>query len=102
MTATYTKLKDGSWGIRVVSVTKVTPGAAVTVTTKAGKQKTEVIGKVLWTGNGVNLCTIASSTQSRSSSRDNGAYDGSCANCRFARQRGQEACRQCLFDEYDD
>ncbi len=31
-----------------------------------------------------------------------GAYSPECFACRQARQNGKEACRQCMFDEYDD
>ena len=54
---TYTKLRDGSWGLRGKNLTS---GQTVTVTTKAGKSKTECVGKVLWTGpDGLSLATIA-------------------------------------------
>ncbi len=64
MTATYTKLKDGSWGIRVVG--KVTTGQTVTVTKKSGESKQETVGKVLWTGDGITLATVSGSPSSPS------------------------------------
>src|SRR3954465_9181542 len=54
--ATYTKLKSGEWGVRVEG--KPTTGCRITVMTKSGASKVETIGKVLWSGNGVSLCTI--------------------------------------------
>ena len=53
MYATYTKLNDGSWGLRV-SCGPVAPYATVTVTKKSGETKVETVGQVLWTGNGVS------------------------------------------------
>lgn len=59
MATTYTKLRDGSWGLRVEGPAPAA-GQTVTVTKKSGETKAEKIGKVLWTGNGVSLCTIES------------------------------------------
>lgn len=60
MPATYTKLRDGSWGIRCDGeAAKAGPGNAITVTTKAGQAKSETIARVLWSGEGVSVCTIA-------------------------------------------
>jgi hypothetical protein len=54
--ASYSKLRDGNWGIR--STTPVKEGETITVETKAGVRKTETVGRVLWTGSGVWLATI--------------------------------------------
>ena len=60
--ATYTKLRDGSWGIKVPG--KAVPGQQVTVETRAGARKQEVVGIVMWTGadrfsgGTASLCTI--------------------------------------------
>lgn len=59
---TCTKLRDGSWGLRGANLT---PGATVTVAKKSGETKTETVGRVLWTGNGVSLATIAGSMGER-------------------------------------
>lgn len=73
----YTKLKDGSWGIRAEGTT-VTTGSTVTVTKKSGESKRETVGKVLWTGNGVILATIAGSSSpvSISSRRGSSSFGG--------------------------
>lgn len=63
MSATYTKLKDGSWGVRVSG--KASRGAALDVTKKDGSRKSEKVRKVLWTGKDektgaiISLCSIA-------------------------------------------
>lgn len=57
MTATYTKLRDGDWGIRVVG--QVVPGQAVDVTKKSGEVKMERIAKVLFVeADGASVCSI--------------------------------------------
>ena len=58
--ATWTKLKSGEWGVRVEG--KATAGQTVTVTKKSGETQTVTVGKVLWTGNGVSLCTVSGSS----------------------------------------
>jgi hypothetical protein len=58
--ATYAKLRDGSWGVRVQGG-GVEPGETVTVTKKSGETKVERIGRVLWNGDGISLCTLAAS-----------------------------------------
>jgi hypothetical protein len=65
MTATYTKLKSGDWGLRIIGAEPAT-GATITVATKSGAAKTEVVGRILWsgpdreTGAMVHLCAIGS------------------------------------------
>lgn len=63
MNATYTKLQSGEWGIRVTGT--VSPGVTVPVSKKSGETKTETVGKVVWSGNGVSLCTIAGATAAK-------------------------------------
>ena len=62
---TYSKLKDGSWGVRG-SVAEVVAGASVTVNKKSGESKTETVGRVLWTDGELALATIAASSSSKS------------------------------------
>ena len=54
ITASPTKLRDGSWGLRVPAGTE--PGTVVQVTTRSGKSWLARTGKVLWEGDGVALC----------------------------------------------
>lgn len=53
---TFTKLKDGTWGVRVEGATKA--GATVVVQKKDGSTATEKIKAVLWSGQGVSLCSL--------------------------------------------
>jgi hypothetical protein len=59
----YTKLKDGSFGLRIVG--KAIAGQTVQIQTKAGAIKSETIKNVLWTGQDkfsslgtISLCII--------------------------------------------
>ena len=61
---TYTKLKSGAWGLRIVGSWRVLAGDRVTVSKKDGSRKEETVGAVLWSGDGVMLCSIQP-TQSR-------------------------------------
>jgi hypothetical protein len=77
MTATYTKLRDGSWGVRVVGT--VAPGAMVQVVKKSGESKTKIIGRVVWTGNGVTLATLACESTRSTTHRRGRRYE--CEEC---------------------
>lgn len=61
-TATYTKLTNGDWGIKVTG--DISAGASVTVTKRDGSTKSEIVGKVVWTGKDkysdaqVSICTV--------------------------------------------
>lgn len=67
---TYTKLKNGDWGIRVIGSAQ--PQSKVTVQTKSGASKQETVDKILWmgtdkhSGKKISLCSIvrAGSTDS--------------------------------------
>lgn len=61
--ATYAKLRDGSWGVRVAG--EVMAGALVTVVKKSGETKQERIAKVLFSGDGVSICSIATGGNAR-------------------------------------
>jgi hypothetical protein len=54
--ANYTKLKDGSWGIRVMG--PIAAGQEVTVTKANGEQKVEEVKAVVWTDGQVSVCSI--------------------------------------------
>lgn len=57
LNATYKKgRKDGEWILRVEGTPR--PGSLVKVTTKAGDKKLELVGHVLWRGDGISLCSI--------------------------------------------
>lgn len=56
MAATYTKLRDGSWGVRIDG--PAVAGQTVTVTKKSGESKAETVAAVVWSGNGVSVCSI--------------------------------------------
>lgn len=57
MNATYTKLRDGSWGLRIQGIANNLH--AVTVTKKSGETKTEYVDRIVYRGNGIMLATIA-------------------------------------------
>lgn len=93
----YTKLQDGSWGIR--STSSLVQGEQVTVTTRAGETKRETVGRVLWSGNGIWICSVARS--------DKPARSGVCRECRgplihASHHRAMNGyCGNCAFDEFD-
>ena len=56
MANTYTKLKSGAWGVKVSGETKA--GEKVEVVKRDGSHKFETVASVVWSGNGVSLCSI--------------------------------------------
>lgn len=57
--ATYTKLRDGSWGLRVTGTTTPKANEKVVVAKRDGTSKVEHVAAILWSGDGVHLCTIS-------------------------------------------
>lgn len=71
MSATYTKLRSGDWGVRITG--PVAQGDLVSVTKKSGEISWETISKVVWSGNGVSLCAIVPQERnSRTRQRNSG------------------------------
>jgi len=102
-TASYTKLKDGTWGIRVQGAARA--GATVNVSRRDGSSKTKVVGRVIWAGGGVSICSIdstASGPRSSQSSRrgargTRGTWTGcACGSVEEYERPGD--CRSCQHD----
>jgi hypothetical protein len=89
MSNTYSKLNTGDWGVRVAG-SKPSEGERVTVTKKDGTAKAEVIGRVLWSGQGVYLCTIAPKGAAPSAPPSGGGF----TRRRAWRPCGYPGCRQ--------
>lgn len=53
---TWTKLKDGSWGLRATEA--LDEGSSVQVAKKDGSTTRVTVGKLMWKGNGVFLYTV--------------------------------------------
>ena len=112
--ATYTKLKDGSWGLRVVrhsSEEAPGQGEVVAVSKKDGSKKDEAIGRVLWSGtdrdNSSNVCFLCTIEATRAPARSSGG-DGveyirgnralGCKGCATCRSLGR-MCKSCRYDD---
>lgn len=94
---TYTKLKDGSWGVRAEGTVKA--GAVLTVTKKDGSTKTETVKVALWSGNGITLCAIVPTKSDSGGSRinaTNGERKGVCANCGETCNPKYRRCLDCV------
>lgn len=84
MNATYAKLKDETWGVRVPG--RAAAGDSVVVERKDGTRNNEVVSRVLWTGEDrqkapVSLCTIMSSSSDRTRVSSSSSYRGTCDEC---------------------
>jgi hypothetical protein len=101
---TYTKLRNGNWGVRGF---RLLAGITITVTKKDGTVKTEKIDRILWQGDdGMCLATIIASEPSydrRSSSKESNS--GRCRACggpivNTSYQHAMHGyCGACAFDE---
>jgi hypothetical protein len=60
MTTTFTKLRSGQWGLRG-SQSALQPGATIGVAKRDGSTKECVVGRVIWTKDGIALATISAS-----------------------------------------
>lgn len=76
MAISYTKLKSGDWGVRVEGQT-VTVNQVVTIRKKDGTTKQETVQRVIWTGNGVQLCAIAATPSHRVTTARSSGYQRS-------------------------
>lgn len=98
---TWTKLKTGAWGLRGAS-SILKDGASVVVSKKSGELQNVTVGKVIWSGNGVALATVASSGSTSTSSRRTSAVRKSS----YTGVRGCSACsslgRMCSMCEHDE
>jgi len=59
MNATPVKLRDGSWGARVLGRPRV--GDEITIIANSGKTWTATISKVVWQGDDAALCATGNS-----------------------------------------
>jgi hypothetical protein len=89
--ATYTKLRNDTWGIRVQG--PAVPGDTVEVTTRAGETKKEVVEKVVWEGDGVTICAIVRTEASAPSRPRRGQC--ACTDAGCCRPRC-ECARHCI------
>ena len=90
MTATPAKLKDGSWGARVVGAPN--PGDVVVVTTKAGKTWQARVERVVWQGDGVALCVTTGAAGQ--------AHGGRTSSRRCGCSDSENCCRPCRCEAY--
>lgn len=91
-TATYTKLRDGSWGLRVQG--KAFDGQDVLVTTRAGRTVEESVGKVLWSDGKISLCKTFASQMPRRGK----ASAGRCRRCGSEMEACEHGliCQDCI------
>lgn len=65
---TFKKLNSGDWGL-IGSADEIQAGRSVKVTKRSGQTKTVTVGKVLWSGDGKAIATIAGGNGSSRSYR---------------------------------
>lgn len=92
MKATPTKLRNGSWGARVVfdAAAALPPreNDIIAITTRSGKSWNARVERVLWTGDGVAICATASLDRPRRSGTG-------CSRCRQTATRTAQIWEEC-------
>ena len=96
MSNSFTKMKDGTWGVRIESES-VKAGSTWLVTKKSGQSSTETVDKVVWHGNGVSLCTIRT-TSSAAKTTYAAPAQGTCVVCggRLSAWEKSHGVRRCV------
>jgi hypothetical protein len=97
MTASPTKLRDGSWGAKVQGSVDV--GEEITIETRAGKRWTAVVTRVVWSGEGATIVATESTDRPAGRTSD----PASCVTCggrkdAYAIRRGYRRCGSCAAD----
>jgi hypothetical protein len=103
MAVTFTKLKSGDWGLRG-PVDLVKPGATVTVAKRDGTTDAKRVGRVIWSGGGVALATIASGSSAssgRSAARSRGRSSGTRTGCACGSIEEEEKASDCWTCQHD-
>lgn len=93
--ATYAKLKDGSWGVKVEGAAIV--GQSIIVTKKSGETKSEKVSRILWTDGKTTLCAITQSANGHSS----GSRPGKCSECGTPCNPKYRYCYSCGLEHRD-
>ncbi len=74
MTATYTKLRSGDWGIRVqgdgCTIASLHSGLSIAVAKRDGSTRHETIDRVVWRDGRTAICAIRAQSRNRSRSND--------------------------------
>jgi hypothetical protein len=96
---TYTKLRTGEWGVRIVGKAPIV-GQAVKVQKRDGETKEETIGGIVWSGGGVVICSITRAATSGGKVSNGGRY-GTARGRRSWRPCGYPGCSQDYCDECD-
>lgn len=100
MSTTYTKLKDGSWGVRG-PINEIVNHSSVVVTKKSGEQKSEDIEKILWTGNGIALASLVKRGRDGEAIRTDEHRRPVCSDCGKWTSGKYSRCYSCQQEEYE-
>lgn len=101
MSVSFTRLKDGSWGLR--SADPLTEGATVAVTKRDGSQTNAGVGRLIWSGNGAHIyASVALAPAPRFPGPGSGPGSGNVKRtARPWRPCGYPGCHPSYCDECD-
>lgn len=100
--ATYTKLRDGSWGIRIGDAEgQVRAGAEVLVRKMSGETRTETVERVVWSEARVSICSIARRQPSPARSQYGGRGYAARTGCACGSLEGKIRASDCWTCRHD-
>ncbi len=89
VSATYSRLASGAWGIRCTGdVSTITTGSSVRVTKRDGRAASETVARVLWTDGRALLAAIVPTAVPASRAWAAGPHRHQCPDCGDYVQRG--------------
>lgn len=92
--ATWTKLRNGTWGARG-DAGAMAAGEQIEITTRAGKVTVATVERVVWTDGQVAIAAVAERARTRRSNGTGHRHGrGRCVECDAWGPAGQQ-CREC-------
>jgi hypothetical protein len=96
---TYTKLKNGNWGVR--STEAIKSGQTITVRKKSGDTKIETIDKIVWSGDGVWLAAVTMAKAANGARRTSRGQRTGCSCGSIEDTPRKSDCASCRFENED-
>jgi hypothetical protein len=99
--ATWTKLKNGDWGLRISGGAPVRPGMTVVAVSRDGRKSDVAVSRVVWSGNGVTIAAVRGQGEGRSQGHEQHRRSGGWGRCEACGHSAHEcadldcACRTC-------
>lgn len=103
MKASFMKLRDGSWGLRITHAPNevVQPGTSVTAFRKDGSAESKTIGMVVWSGDDKSTpgmrCSLVTMSGGRASRWGRDFKGKECPRCESEELDARLSCWECGY-----